>query len=469
MKYYAVTDDINELYHYGVKGMKWGQHLFGDDLRPKSSAYKRAAKKLKGLSVREFMRKDPEARTNEKYQKQVQKALKRTAISEQKHKLDLVRDKFNANEKAYKDAQRAIKTRERVMRDRDRYAQRLERSQVKQIHKAAKAEKKFDRYLQDAREGHLRAGKLSDEQIQRINDRLNLERQARQLGGSEKASYRSRKREAFREGKIEGIKRGTAAGMEELARGLVNAGVVSRLVKGANNRSEAKRQRTKNRIINKKTAHERHAEMRRNLRDEAYQNKLLDEKYYNGKLAILNRLDPTRRAAEKVALKKKEDEANRLDNELYRDAYKSWMQPKKGENADQYRKRITSPESDELKELLRSSTYRDPNAPKYRRRTVRNDLDDLADRIGSVYDWVEKTDRKINDKTKKYRKKVRDAFFDYPDIQERLTRQSKPDTNSKPHQVNDLFDWEPTVSDNDINRRWRDDFFSGRKKNGRKK
>ena len=25
MKYYAVTDDPNELMHYGVKGMKWGQ------------------------------------------------------------------------------------------------------------------------------------------------------------------------------------------------------------------------------------------------------------------------------------------------------------------------------------------------------------------------------------------------------------------------------------------------------------
>ena len=47
MKYYAVTDDPRELYHYGVKGMKWGQHLFGEDLRPKSPAYKRAASKLR--------------------------------------------------------------------------------------------------------------------------------------------------------------------------------------------------------------------------------------------------------------------------------------------------------------------------------------------------------------------------------------------------------------------------------------
>ena len=42
MKYYAVTEDPRELYHYGVKGMKWGQHIFGEDPRPKSPAYKKA-------------------------------------------------------------------------------------------------------------------------------------------------------------------------------------------------------------------------------------------------------------------------------------------------------------------------------------------------------------------------------------------------------------------------------------------
>ena len=38
MKYYAVTDDPNELLHYGRLGMKWGQHIF---VGPKSLAYKR--------------------------------------------------------------------------------------------------------------------------------------------------------------------------------------------------------------------------------------------------------------------------------------------------------------------------------------------------------------------------------------------------------------------------------------------
>ena len=47
MKYYAVTDDPRELYHYGVKGMKWGQHIFGD--KPKSPGYHKATQKLKSI------------------------------------------------------------------------------------------------------------------------------------------------------------------------------------------------------------------------------------------------------------------------------------------------------------------------------------------------------------------------------------------------------------------------------------
>ena len=48
MKYYAVTEDPRELYHYGVKGMKWGQHIFGPEPGlKKSPAYKKALSKLR--------------------------------------------------------------------------------------------------------------------------------------------------------------------------------------------------------------------------------------------------------------------------------------------------------------------------------------------------------------------------------------------------------------------------------------
>ena len=49
MKYYAVTEDPNELFHYGRLGMKWGQHIFGED---KSPAFRNAARKLRATKAK---------------------------------------------------------------------------------------------------------------------------------------------------------------------------------------------------------------------------------------------------------------------------------------------------------------------------------------------------------------------------------------------------------------------------------
>lgn len=268
MKYYAVTDDVNELYHYGVKGMKWGQHLFGEDPKPKSAGYRHAAAKLRSLS--KSTRNDVETWGDRRYRRKVEKALQRSARSQAKYGWDQVANGIKENERAFKLARKEVAKAQKIRRNEDRYQERKLRSEEKQARMAAKAEKKFDRYLQDAREGHLHAGNLSSEQIQRINDRLNAERMTRQLGGSEKMSYRARKREAFREGKIEGIKRGTAAGMEALAKGVVEIGIKNRVVKNLNNRAEAKRQRTKNRILNKKS----HRDIKREIKEEAYEESL---------------------------------------------------------------------------------------------------------------------------------------------------------------------------------------------------
>lgn len=162
MKYYAVTEDPNELMHYGVKGMKWGQHIFGD--KPKSAAYKRAAGKLSS-SMRNGIAK---ARANWK-----------TAHSPS-----------------------ALRAKARI--------------------KEAKMMKKA---LQQAREGRLRYGKLTDEQVRQVTARLALEQQARNLGGKERSNLVRRYMAAKGEGILQGITKGTASYMDEIykAKGKVKA------------------------------------------------------------------------------------------------------------------------------------------------------------------------------------------------------------------------------------------------------
>lgn len=329
MKYYAVTDDIHELYHYGVKGMKWGQHLFGED---KSPGYKRAASKLRGLAKKS--RNDVETRSDRRYRKQLEKAFKRSQTSQQKYGWDQVADGIKANERAFKETQKAVNNARKANVNQNRYEMRMFKTQAKQAKLAAKAEKKFDRYLQDAREGKLRAGKLSDDQLQRISDRLLAERQARQFGNTEKGSYRERRKEAIREGKLEGYRRGTAAGMEALAKGLVEMGIKSRVTKAINNRAEAKRQRTRNRILNKKT----HRDLKRELREESYKEKIRDDTWRDSTLSRL--LSPTKRAAIRLNDINKEKEQKKVNEEIQLNQYKDWLKRGKNEKADDYRARI---------------------------------------------------------------------------------------------------------------------------------
>lgn len=374
MKYYAVTDDINELYHYGVKGMKWGQHLFGDDLKPKSPGYKRAANKLRDIAKasKQSGRKDVETWSDRRYRQQVKKALARSALSKAKYGWDQVADGMHANEQAFNNAKREIRRNQKVAYDQNRYQQRLLRSEEKQAHKAAKAEKKFDRYLQDAREGRLRAGKLSNEQIQRINDRLNLERQARQLGGSEKASYRTRRREAIREGKLEGYKRGTAAGMEALAKGLVEMGIRSKIVKNLNNRSEARRQKVRNRIVNKKS----HADIRRELRDKAYEEQIQDSSWYDR--PGLRQITGTADAARRLSQIKSRKEQKEFNNRLQTQNYQNWLQQKKGESIEDYTRRIgNEARTGDVREALTGISYYDTPSTNKRTKTFYENYQDI--------------------------------------------------------------------------------------------
>lgn len=157
MTYYAVTDDPNELAHYGILGMKWGVRKenprHSGSRRPRSAAYKKAQSKLG---------------------KMMKSGIK----------------KAQANWRAYNSPE-------------------------------AKYERQTNRAMQQARRGKLKYGKLTDDQVMRITDRLALERQARQLSNTEQR-FRTRLAKSIGEGVVSGF--GTGVGRitsEFLSRGSV--------------------------------------------------------------------------------------------------------------------------------------------------------------------------------------------------------------------------------------------------------
>lgn len=274
MKYYAVTDDPNELLHYGVKGMKWGQHLFGDDLKPKSAGYKRALGKLrdKAKIAKSAIQKsatqkaiNKQKKQESKYNKAVENAQRRINAIEGLNSLNRAKNLDRIANREQKEAQRYEHNQIKLQK----YNAKAERKFEKQEIKYAKNEKRMDKYLQQARHGKLKYGKLSDEQVQQITDRLNMERVSRNLGGAEK-TWRQQKKEALRRGKLSGIERGTAAAMEEVAR----AGVIYG-IQGLMNRKKrealAKQQGKENKIKNKEQNKKTHKEIRDDVREEMYE------------------------------------------------------------------------------------------------------------------------------------------------------------------------------------------------------
>lgn len=155
MTYYAVTNDPNELAHFGIKGMKWGvrkeRPRHTGSRRPRSAAYKKASSKLS---------------------KMMKSGIK----------------KAQANWKEYNSPK-------------------------------AKEERFMKKAMQSARNGTLKYGKLTDEQVVRITDRLALERSARSLGSTENPRFGKRLKTAIGNGIISGIGGGTGAYIEERFRG----------------------------------------------------------------------------------------------------------------------------------------------------------------------------------------------------------------------------------------------------------
>lgn len=145
MTYYAVTNDPNELMHFGIKGMKWGVRRtdaqLGHPKKPRSAAYKKASSKLS---------------------KMMQNGIDRT----------------KANWREYNSPK-------------------------------AKYERQTNRAIEQARKGKLKYGKLTDDQVRRVTERLALERQARQLSDTEK-TFRKRLSESIGTGIITGVGAGVA-------------------------------------------------------------------------------------------------------------------------------------------------------------------------------------------------------------------------------------------------------------------
>ena len=272
MKYYAVTEDPNELLHYGVKGMKWGQHIFGD--KPKSAGFHRALGKLRAaanktkIAVRNSATQAAVNRNNrqqEKYNRAVQKTQRRINEIEGLNSLNRLQDFEKATYRQQKAEQKQA-----------RYDAKMQKQQIKADNamakldlKYAKNERKMNKYIQQARQGKLKYGKLSDDQVQQITDRLSMERSARNLGSAEK-TWRQQKKEAFRKGKLYGIERGTAAAMEEVARAGTVYGIqnfMNRRKLNAVAKQEGKEERIKNRERNKRTRRE----VRQDLRQEMYE------------------------------------------------------------------------------------------------------------------------------------------------------------------------------------------------------
>ena len=279
MKYYAVTEDPNELFHYGRLGMKWGQHIFGGE---KSLAFQKAAKKLratkakmKAAVVKSSVQRD--ISRVQKQQNQMQRQVMRdqrraskirsiNAANKKKEQMrsnlvnamatldqeDSFRKQFNRDFKAAQKAQKY----ERKM---NAYAVKRslidQKNDIKTMRKSNKAERKLTKYTQLARKGKLKYGKLTDEQIQKVQDRLGMEQRTRQLGSAEKTNRQLRK-EALRAGILEGIRKGTSGAMEEVARGIVKNKFTNRRVLDKQSKNQAKRDKEALRIKNQKTVKE---------------------------------------------------------------------------------------------------------------------------------------------------------------------------------------------------------------------
>lgn len=166
MKYYAVTDDPNELMHYGIKGMKWGVIRTDAQLgHPKKPAKPRSTKP----------KSDAYISASSKLRKMMSSGIQKAQASWKE---------YNSPEnKAIRDYKRN--------------------------------ERLFEKHVQLARQGRLKYKGISDSEVERITDRLYLENRARQQSGNEKQGFIRRLGESAGNGFIQGFGQGVSARTSE--------------------------------------------------------------------------------------------------------------------------------------------------------------------------------------------------------------------------------------------------------------
>lgn len=165
MKYYAVTDDPRELMHYGIKGMKWGVIRTPQQL----GHLKETVSKLRGF---------PKKQTNSG------NGPRSAAYTHAYNKLsEAMRKGIQKAESSWASYNSPSAKRARTLR---------------------KNEKLYQKHLELARKGKLKYKDVSDSEVDRITDRLAMERQSRQLSGTEQR-FRSRLGAAIGAGIISGV------------------------------------------------------------------------------------------------------------------------------------------------------------------------------------------------------------------------------------------------------------------------
>lgn len=344
MKYYAVTDDPNELMHYGVLGMKWG--VVHDKPRHpgsgrRSSAYKKAQGKL-GKMMRSGIK------------------------------------KAEASWKAYNSPE-------------------------------AKYQRQTNRALQQARKGKLKYGKLSDDQVRRITERLSLERQARQVSETEK-TVGKRVMESIGEGIISGIGRGFGNRASEL---ISRGGVLKTDRKRAEQQEEFERQKDERRIRNAER------EARRKAKREFKQKQMNDDYEFNrDQERERRRLED--RAANAYLYGAKYDNDGKMNSDSLKDFYnqkyvkRKTIQLETAENnaraAQKEYARLTEASRD-ANERVRRQSELSRNAEIERQRRAKAEMAAEADRIRKAKEqesaWANKQRRIAEAKEKEeYRSRV---------------------------------------------------------------
>lgn len=409
MKYYAVTEDPNELLHYGVKGMKWGQHIFGD--KPKSAGYRRALGKLRGFfgksktsSTQKRINKN-RSQQDVYYRKAAKREQENASLIARLNKADNERKLYNQYNRELRLEQKAAKNLAKMQMYEKRAQAEMLKQQAKHLRKSLKADQHFDKILQEAREGRLRYGQLNEDQIQRIQNRLTIEANTRKLGSTEKPSWRQQKRDARRAGKLKGITEGTAAAMTEVARAGTQYGInhlLNRMTMRTKTKQEGKNEQIKNSQKNKKTRRD----INREIREEAYETRIRENSMTNPfeRALHLN----TAVAADYLSEKKKKDklaeEQKRLkdsDEALKNKVYERIVLGGKGDTTDTIIKRLDN------RNTYYEQIFGKPPA-KYDQPVTKKPLE--AKEI--IYKGAAAVRRKVSSATEKPRKKASSKMRD---------------------------------------------------------